>query len=134
MSDTDNAAEDGIVLDPFTAPPVYKTVVLAAPYTDSDGNEHKADAEVELERAEANHLLHIGAARTVDQDAEQQAEIAAGAAASVDAPSDRIEDILHTVGDNVDRARAALEAEKSGKARITLVSKLEAIIDPTKGN
>lgn len=133
MSDTEISPEEGHVLNPFTAPQVFKTVVLAAPYTDADGKAYEADTEVKLDRDEAAHLLRIGAARTVELDAVQRAEIAEATAVAVDADSDRVNDILSAVGDDVDLARAALEAEKSGKARTTLVSKLEAIIDP-KGN
>ena len=44
--------------------------------------------------------------------------------------SDKIDDILAEVGDDKEKAAAALEAEKAGKNRSTLVTKLEAIISP----
>lgn len=89
-----------------------KTVILASPYTGADGKEHEVNADLELPRAEANRLLFAGLAR------EPKAPV-----------SDRIEDILEAVGADVEKAKAALEAEKAGKNRTTLVSKLEAIVN-----
>lgn len=40
-----------------------KKVTLAAPYTDADGKERKADSMVSLPRHEANRLLARGLAR-----------------------------------------------------------------------
>lgn len=124
------------VFDPFTAPAATKTIVLAAAYTDQAGAAHKADATVELDRDEADTLLHAGRARTPEQDAVQRAE--AEQAADTDAgtdPSDKPADILAAVGEDLDKARTALEAEqaKGTKARKKLVSDLEAIIH-TAGN
>lgn len=44
-----------------------KRVTLARDYKDADGKNHKADAEVELPRHEANDLLHLGLARVPDE-------------------------------------------------------------------
>ena len=40
-----------------------KKVTLARAYTDADGKNHRADTTLDLERAEANRLLHLGLAR-----------------------------------------------------------------------
>lgn len=40
-----------------------KKVILAAPYSDADGRNHKPDSAVTLDRAEANRLLAAGLAR-----------------------------------------------------------------------
>lgn len=94
--------------------PATKKVTLARAYTDAEGAAHKADATVELPRHEANRLLADGLAREPKPPT-----------------SDRAEDVLATVGDDKVAAAAALEAEqaKGGKARKTLVEKLQAIIE-----
>jgi hypothetical protein len=58
-----------------------------------------------------------------------------GMLAKVDTPtdsssgsSDKVDDILADVGEDPEKAAAALETEKAGKNRTTLVSKLEAIV------
>lgn len=40
-----------------------------------------------------------------------------------------VDEVLAEVGDDKDKAAAALEAEKAGKNRSTLVTKLQAIVD-----
>ena len=45
-----------------------KSVTLAAPYTDAEGKNHKADSTVEVDVHEANRLLHAGLAREADND------------------------------------------------------------------
>jgi hypothetical protein len=93
-----------------------KQVVLAAEYTDEDDKRHKADSEIELPRAEANRLLFAGLARLPK--------------APEPVKSDRVEDVLAEVGDDPEKAAAALAAERDGKNRTTLVSKLESISNP----
>lgn len=44
-------------------PDTDKKVVLAYPYTDADGKNHKADSSQSLPRHEANRLLDAGLAR-----------------------------------------------------------------------
>jgi DNA topoisomerase I len=43
--------------------PESKKVVLAYPYTDEDGELHKADKSIDLPTHEANRLIHAGLAR-----------------------------------------------------------------------
>lgn len=95
--------------------PAEKKVTLAASYTDADEKTHKADATVSLPRHEANRLLDAGLARLPGQ--------------GKPAKSDRVADVLSEVGENPELAAAALEAEKAGKNRPSLIEKLEAIIN-----
>lgn len=44
-------------------------------------------------------------------------------------PEGSIKTVLEWVGDDKDRAQSALDAEKAGQERSTLISKLEEIID-----
>lgn len=46
-----------------------------------------------------------------------------------DQGSDKVADVLDAVGDDKAKAAEALEAEKAGKNRPTLLSKLQAVID-----
>ena len=60
----------------------------------------------------------------------------AGAAEPENAESDStkessVKDILAEVGDDKDKAAAALELEKAGKSRKTLIEPLEAIVNPS---
>jgi len=51
-----------------------KKVILAYLYTDADGKEHKPDATLALEDAEANRLLFYGLAREPETTKSAQAE------------------------------------------------------------
>lgn len=99
-----------------------KKVTLAAAYTDADGKDYEADAEVDLPRHEAHRLLDAGLARLPEQGQPKE-----------DEKSDRIVDVLAEVGDDKDKAAAALEAERAGKNRPSLIEKLEQITNE-KGN
>lgn len=46
-----------------------------------------------------------------------------------DVPEGSIKDVLKWVGDDVDRAKKALAAEKKGDKRSTLITKLEGVIE-----
>lgn len=93
-----------------------KKVTLAAAYTDADGKEHKADSSVSLPRHEAHRLLDAGLARLPEQGQAKESE-----------KSDRVADVLASVGDDKDKAAAALETERAGKNRPSLIEKLEQI-------
>lgn len=45
-------------------------VTLAAPYTDADGKTHPADTTLDLDIAEASHLMFYGLAREASAPAE----------------------------------------------------------------
>lgn len=49
-------------------------VILAYPYTDADGKEHKPDATLSLEDAEANRLIFYGLAREPETTKSAEAE------------------------------------------------------------
>lgn len=44
-------------------------------------------------------------------------------------PKGTVHEVLDWVGDDKDRAQAALDAEKEGAERVTLISALEEILD-----
>lgn len=96
--------------------PATKKVTLAADYTDEAGKNHKADASPTLPRHEANTLLAAGLARLPEDGGEAS-------------KPPTIPEILAEVGEDKDKAAAALEAERSGKNRPSLIEKLEAIVN-----
>lgn len=108
---------------PITYP--QKTVTLAWPYdVKGDGvgvKTHKPDTDVELDEHEANRLLLAGLARLP------------AVAVNGEKPKP-IKDVLAEVGDDPEKAAAALDAEKSSEARPTLIVKLEAIVNAGKDN
>lgn len=52
--------------DEATVKAPTRKVVLAYPYTDADGKDHKPDVTLTLPRHEANRLLFAGLARVPD--------------------------------------------------------------------
>lgn len=72
---------------------------------------------------------HVGTGRVVTHSQPHQSlERAAGWERVEDLQPATVEAILAEVDDDPEKAAAALEVEKAGKGRTTLVAKLEAII------
>ena len=60
---------------------------------------------------------------------EQKLPAAEPTVETVQVPEGSVKEVLRWVGDDADKAKAAIDAEKKGDNRSTLISKLEAIID-----
>jgi hypothetical protein len=114
-----------ITLDPANVP--EQGAPLAQGHTREDADEaraamldHKDAVQAEAEQPE------VGARDVGDHAGEQTPDDSSD---DSDVPQGSSDTVLAWVGDDRDRAARALEAERAGQQRSTLIAKLEAIAD-----
>lgn len=79
----------------------------------------KSSKKVEAPKPEETQIEDTNAARQVEESESTTTE---------EVPTGTVDEVLEWVGDDKDRAALALEAEKSGKNRKSLISELEELV------
>ena len=102
-------------------------VEFAYPYHGADGTSYQVDQSADLDDGLAADLVMSGIARKVD--APTPAEVFGTNPPTLATDNLTADEVLKSVGDDVELAAAALKAEKSGKNRKTVIDGLTAITE-----
>lgn len=102
-------------------------VEFAYPYESADGSRYEQGEAVDLDAGRAADLVMSGFARKVE--APTPADVFGTHEPQLATDNLNADEVLRQVGDDVELAKAALDAEKAGKNRKTVIDGLTAITE-----